>query len=308
MLDVRRLRTLREVAIHGSISAAARSLNFTASAVSQQLARLEREAGVALLERGPSSVRLTEAGRVLVEHTEAILALLHEAEAEMRATAHLRGGALRVASFPSAAATILPPALTWFSAADPSVSVTLVESDPATGASGVKAGDYDVALAWEYDFVPAPLGKGLTRVPLLDDPIYVLLPAEHPGAAAAAVDLADLAETPWITSTPRSSCNPFTRRACRAAGFEPRVVAETDDHRALQRLVAEGVGAALESELSLRDLRSDLAVRPLASPLKRRIFAVHRVDAAAATVAFVEVLSNAAKPRLKAVPDTVEAA
>src|SRR5436305_57217 len=122
MLDVRRLRTLREVAVQGSISAAARSLRFTPSAVSQQLARLEREAGVPLLERGPSSVRLTEAGRVLVEHTETILARLHAAETEMRAAAGRDGGELRVAAFPTAAATIVPPALTAFAAREPSVS------------------------------------------------------------------------------------------------------------------------------------------------------------------------------------------
>jgi DNA-binding transcriptional LysR family regulator len=276
--------------------------------VSQQLARLEQEAGVPLLERWPSRVRLTEAGRVLVAHTEEILARLHEAEAEMRATALSQGGELRVASFPSAAATVVPPALTEFAARNPGVSVTLVESDPVSGAVGVKSGDYDVALAWEYDYVPVSAARTVTRVAVLDDPIHVLLPPEHPAAAAPVVDLAALADTPWITSTPQSSCNPFTARACQAAGFEPRVVAETNDHRVLQRLVAEGVGAALESELSLRELRTDVAVRPLASPLKRRIFAVHRRDAGPAAVAFVDVLCEIAKPRLKVVAEPVQAA
>jgi DNA-binding transcriptional LysR family regulator len=202
----------------------------------------------------------------------------------------------------------VPPALTAFSAGSPDVAVTLVEADPVSGASGVKAGEYDVALAWEYDFVPVSVDGGLARAEVLDDPIHVLLPPDHPVGAEPTVDLADLAETPWITSTPRSSCNPFTRRACGAAGFEPRVVAETDDHRAMQRLVAEGVGAALESELSLRELRSDVVVRPLATPLKRSIFAVHRPAAGPATIAFVDALQQAAKPRLQAVPDPVQAA
>ena len=261
-----------------------------------------------LLERRPSSVRLTEAGRVLVEHTEAILARLNDAEREMRAAAHLHGGELQVASFPSVAATLVPQAVAVFSERNPTVAVTIVESDPVSGVSGARAGDYDVALAWEYDFVPAPVGEAVVREAVLDDPIHVLLPTTHPASAADTVDLADLAETPWITSTPRSSCNPFTRRACRAAGFEPRVVAETDDHRVLQQLVAEGVGATLESELSLRDLRSDLAVKPLTSPLTRRIFAVRRPDAGGATVAFVEALKEAAQPRLRVVAEPVQAA
>ena len=165
-----------------------------------------------------------------------------------------------------------------------------------------------MGLCWEYDFVPVTVDRGLERVPLLDDPIHALLPASHPAARSRALDLADLADLPWITSTPRSSCNPFTERACRAAGFEPRVVAETDDHRALQGLVAEGVGAALESELSLRDLRADVAVVPLARPLRRSIFAVHRVDAGPAVSGFVETLRSVAAPRLEAVRSPVQAA
>ena len=308
MLDVRRLRTLREVAVQGSISAAARELRFTPSAVSQQLARLEQEAGVPLLKRGPSSVELTEAGRVLVEHTEAILVRLHEAESEMRMAAELHGGELRVASFPSIAATLVPPAMTAFHRAEPAIGVTLIETDPVSGADGVKTGEYDVAMAWEYDFVPVTIGRGLDRVALLDDPIRVLLPQDHAAAAKPVVDLAELRETAWITSTPRSSCNPFTRRACQAAGFEPRVVAETDDHRALQRLVAEGVGAALESELSLRELRNDVAVLDPAEPLKRRIFAVHRDGASPAVEGFVSALRDASAPRLRIAPQPVEAA
>jgi DNA-binding transcriptional LysR family regulator len=308
MLDVRRLRTLREVAVRGSISGAARALNFTPSAVSQQLARLEQEAGVPLLERRPSSVELTDAARVLVAHTEEILARLHEAEAEMRVVAQRGGGELRITSFPTAAATIVPAALATFSSRHPEFSVTLVESEPVSGAARVRAGEFDLGLVWEYDFVPAPVGSGLTPVWLLDDPIRALLPPDHPLAGADEVDLGELAGMAWITSTPRWPCSPFTRRACQAVGFEPRIVAETDDHRTLQRLVAEGVGAALETELSLRDLRDDVAVLPLAVPLKRRIFAVHREDAGRAPRLFAEILVDVAKPRLQAVPEPAEAA
>ncbi|MDQ3875692.1 MAG: LysR substrate-binding domain-containing protein, partial [Actinomycetota bacterium] len=255
--------------------------------------------------RGPSSVRLTDAGRVLVEHAEAILARLHEAETDVRAAAN-GGSELRLATFPSAAATLLPRALRAFAALGPTASVTMVETDPEQGVSGVRAGEFDVALTWEYDFVPAPMPAGVERSWLLDDPIHVLLPASE--AAPETVDLATLAERAWITSTPRSSCHPFTRRACQAAGFEPRAVAETDDHRVLQRLVAEGVGVALESELSLREVRADVAVRPLTTPLQRRIFAASRRDAGPLVVAFVGVLRDVSAPRLRVLPNSVHAA
>jgi DNA-binding transcriptional LysR family regulator len=300
MLDVRRMRVLREVALQGSIAAAAEALSYTPSAVSQQLARLERESGVALLERGPRSVRLTDAGRALVAHTEAILARLASAEAEIRSIAERRAGTLRVASFPTAAAALLPAALTRFAAAYPQVAVTLVEADPVAGLEQLLAGEVDVALVWEYDFVPLAVPAAVELVPLLDDPVLVVLPEAHPAARQQAVALTELAGEAWITSTPRSSCHPFTRRACQAAGFEPRVAAETNDHHVLERLVATGVGVALVSELSLSRAPEGVAVRPVASdPPKRRIFAAHRAGENGSTPvgAMVEQLGAVAAAR-----------
>ena len=298
MLDVRRMRVLREVALQGSIAAAAEALSYTPSAVSQQLARLERESGVALLERGPRSVRLTDAGRALVAHTEAILARLASAEAEIRTIAAQRAGTLRLASFPTAAATLVPPALGAFGSACPQLAVTLVEADPVAGLRQLVAGEVDVALVWEYDFVPLAVPAGVETVALLDDPVHVVLPASHPAAPRRTVALADLAGEAWIASTVRSSCHPFTRRACEAAGFEPRIAAETDDHHVLERLVATGVGVALLSELSLSPSAEGVAVRPLApDPPKRRISAAYRAGANGAVAAMVEQLRAAADSR-----------
>src|SRR5215218_10767675 len=140
MLDVRRMRVLREVADHGSIAAAAQALSFTPSAVSQQIATLEREAGVALVERGPRSIRLTQAGRALVEHTDGILASLEAAEADIQAIAGVRGGMLRVASFPTAYATIMPAAIGEFRRRFPAVELTLTETDPRAGLNALKGG------------------------------------------------------------------------------------------------------------------------------------------------------------------------
>jgi DNA-binding transcriptional LysR family regulator len=297
MLDVRRMRVLREVALRGSIAAAAEALSFTPSAVSQQLAQLERESGVALLHRGPRSVRLTDAGRVLVAHTEAILARLASAEAEIRSLTAEQAGTIRLGSFPTAAATLVPPALGAMGRRCPEVAVTLREADPGLALGELVSGELDLALLWEYDYVPVVVPGSIECVPLLEDPVRVVLASDHPAARGETVALADLADEPWISSTPLSSCHPFTRRACNAAGFEPRVTAETNDHHVLARLVASGVGVALVSELSLGGMGEDVAVRPIApNPPKRRILAAHRAaeSAASPVAAMVEELRAAA--------------
>jgi DNA-binding transcriptional LysR family regulator len=274
MLDVRRLRMLREVSIHGTIRAAAGALSFTPSAVSQQLSALERDLGVELLERRGRSVHLTPAAHVLVERTEHILVELAAAEAEARAVALEEEPAVRIASFPSAAATIVADAVR-----DNGLDVHILEADPRLGLARLRSGEVDLAILWEYDYVPLDRGGGIELVRLLDDPIQVVLPASHPAAAAPALELADLADEAWIDSTSLSSCHPFLRRACNAAGFDPRIAAETTDHRTLHHLVASGVGLALIPVLSQLDLPASLVARPVRSnPPKRRIHAAYRND------------------------------
>jgi len=277
MLDVRRLRTLREVALHGTIRAAAESLSFTPSAVSQQLSALEREVGCQLLERRGRSVHLTAAGRVLVERAEPILAQLADAEAEAKAVAGTGESPVRIASFASAAASIVADA-----AAAGTLDAHIVEVDPRVGFARLKAGEVDVAILWEYDFVPLRVSGAVELVPLFDDPIDVVMPRSHPAAGGPDVELADLADEPWINSTEASSCHPFLQRACVAAGFEPRIAAETVDHRTLHHLVASGVGLAVIPVLSQLDLPPSLVARPIrTSPPKRRIHAAFRRASAA---------------------------
>jgi DNA-binding transcriptional LysR family regulator len=274
MLDVRRLRMLREVSLHGTIRAAAKSLSFTPSAVSQQLSALERDLGVELLERRGRSVHLTPAARALVERTEQILVQLAAAEDEAKAIATATETPLRVASFASAAATILADAVR-----ENGLEVHILEADPQLGLARLRGGEVDVAILWEYDFVPIEPGAGIELVPLLDDPIQVVLPASHRAAAEASLELTDLADEAWIDSTTLSSCHPFLRRACNAAGFEPRVAAETNDHRTLHHLVASGVGLAVVPLLSQLDLPASLVARPIrTNPPKRRIHAAFRAD------------------------------
>jgi DNA-binding transcriptional LysR family regulator len=277
MLDVRRMRVLKSVAEEGSIAAAAQALSFTPSAVSQQIATLEREAGVSLVERGPRSIRLTDAGRALVEHTEGILASLEAAEAEIQAIAGVRGGILRLASFPTAYATIMPAAIAEFRSRHPAVELTLTEADPLMSLARVKSGELDLALLYEYDYVPLPEEDALERDILTDDPIRILLPRGHRETRRRAVSLDTLAEERWITSTARSSCHEFVSRACRAAGFEPSIGFESDDHGVWQGLVAAGVGVALAPDLALEHLHPGVEARPVAlQPLKRRIYTAYR--------------------------------
>jgi DNA-binding transcriptional LysR family regulator len=259
MLDVRRLRTLREVALHGTIRAAAEALAFTPSAVSQQLSALERELGYELLERRGRSVHLTAAGRVLVERADAILAELADAEAEARAAAGEEEPGVRIAAFASAAATIVAEAVRG-----KGLRAHIVEIDPRLGLARLRAGEVDVAILWEYDYVPLRVAGPVELVPLLDDPIHVVLPRSHPAAASPSVELADLADEPWIDSTNASSCHPFLTRACLAAGFEPRVAAETNDHRTLHHLVVSGRARCDPAALAARPAR--VARRP-ADPL-----------------------------------------
>jgi DNA-binding transcriptional LysR family regulator len=141
----------------------------------------------------------------------------------------------------------------------------------------VKSGELDLALMYEYDFVPFPADHSVEQTHLMDDPIRVVLPQGHRAARRRAVRLDELADESWITSTARSSCHEFVSRACRAAGFEPQIGFESDDHGVWQGLVAAGVGVALAPELALETLYPGVQARPVAlSPLKRRIFTVHR--------------------------------
>jgi DNA-binding transcriptional LysR family regulator len=263
MLDVKRLRVLREVAARGSFSAAAESLTYTQSAVSQQIAALEREAGTRLVERSARGVRLTEAGRALVRHADVILARLADAEAELEAIAGLRGGRLRLVSFATAGATLMPQAIAEFRERHPGVELTLEPGEPDEAIARLKAGECDIALTIEAPFC-AIEDDGIDRTQLLDDPMYVVLPREHPLAAKPRIKLEELGGEPWIGGS--SGGCPDTRillRACSTAGFEPRIAFHSDDYLAIQGFVAAGVGVSLIPDLALLAVRDDVVVRSL---------------------------------------------
>jgi molybdate transport repressor ModE-like protein len=299
MLDVRRLRVLREVALRGSFSAAAEALTYSQSAVSQQIAALEREAGTRLVERNGRGIRLTDAGRALVRRADAILVELAAADAELQAIAGLRGGRVRVSTFASAATALLPAAVTAFRAAHPAVQVelSLVEAtEEAIG--GLRTGRADLVL------VARPAGEPPTDQVeahrLLEDPMPAVLPGGHRLARRRTLRLDDLAGEPWVLGGgPGCSDRATILRACHAAGFEPRVTVDfpTDDYNATQGMVAAGAGVTLLPRLALAVPRDDLAVRPLAGagPSREVVAAVRRGDQAPATLAMLEEVCGAAR-------------
>jgi len=263
MLDVRRMRVLREVARRGSFSAAADALAYTQSAVSQQIAALEREAGTRLVERNARGVRLTDAGRALVEHADAILARLADAEAELEAIAGLRGGRLRLAAFPSAGATVMPEAIARFRDRHPGVELTLEPAEPEPSIAKLRAGEADVVLDITTGFRP-PQDDGVERMHLLDDPMYVALPVGHALAHKRNLKLEELADESWILGT-AGSCPDVSifLRSCQLAGFEPNVTFNSDDYFAIQGFVAAGMGASLIPDLALISVRDDIVIRSL---------------------------------------------
>ena len=295
MLDVRRMRVLREVALQGSFSAAAESLSFTQSAVSQQIAALEREAGAVLVQRSARGVRLTEAGEAVVRHAEAILARLAEAEEELEAIAGLRGGRLRMAAFESAGSTLMPPAIACFRERHPAVELSLTLGDPEVTVPQLKSGEIDLALV--FGSTPKLKLEGVELMHMLEDPMYLVLPADHRLARKRHPRLADLADEAWIGGSADCECNRLISRACVASGYDPRIAFETDDYNAVQGFVAAGVGVSLIAELGLTSVRDDIVIRSVGrdTPV-RHIFAATLSDGyrSPAVAAMLEILADVA--------------
>ena len=229
MLDVRKLAALREIAAHGSFSAAARRLSYSQSAISQQVAQLEREVGALLIERRGRRIRLTPAGQALAERAGPILRDLRAAEAELEAITGLRRGTLRLTAFASAAATVVPPAVARFRAGHPGVAIAMTIADSGAALSQVADGEADIAIINKSDTFAADRAVAISG--LLDDPMRVALPLGHRLAERQSLRLADLSAEPWLLAT-SSSCADWEvfAAACRRAGFEPRIAFRHDDY------------------------------------------------------------------------------
>jgi DNA-binding transcriptional LysR family regulator len=298
MLHVGRLRVLAEVVRRGSFSAAAEALSYTQSAVSQAVARLEAETGATLIVRDRAGVRPTAAGASLIEHAEGIFARIEAAESELAAVLGVRAGRLRMASFPSAGATLMPLAIARFRERHPDVALTLAEGEPEEIAPRLRAGEFDLALLFEFPSATERHGARLRTQVLLEDPMLVALPAEHALAGKPALTLADLRDEDWVQTSASSPCARHVVRSCLAAGFEPEVTFGSDDYETVQGLIAAGVGVALIPRLALTHVHPGIVVRALApKPPSRRVVAATLAAAPVAPAAgtMIEILADVAK-------------
>jgi DNA-binding transcriptional LysR family regulator len=261
MIDVRRLRLLFELSHRGTITAVAEALAYTPSAVSQQLAALEREAGVPLLERSGRRVALTPAGAVLARYAESVFAVLEEASAALAATRASLAGRLRVGAFPSAARTILPSALVSLGREHPGLELMVTELDPVAVPGALRAGTLDVALTFAYDYVPAEPDPALDTEPLLEEPVYLAAAAGPNGQAEASIQ--DCRDLPWIAGSPGTLCHTLVIRACQACGFTPRIRHHADDFATVLALVAAGQGVSLVPQLGVTETLPGVRLSPV---------------------------------------------
>jgi DNA-binding transcriptional LysR family regulator len=296
MLDFRRLRVLHAVSAYGSVTAAAAALGYSAPAVSQQLAALERETGMKLTERVGRGLSLTPAAIILVGHTDALLARLDAAEADLAALRDQVAGHVSVATFASAARSFVPAAWAALAASAPQVQLDVTQMEPEEALPAVLRGEIDVAVAHEYDLLPRPLDPLFERRELRVDPVVIAVPADHPLAAASRpVPLKDLSGHPFLAPRDTTSCAEMIQRACARSGFVPRIVARATDFGVLLSLVAAGAGVTLVPALATRGealaapgeapavggeatVSASTGARLLwpAEPVTRQIFAVSR--------------------------------
>jgi DNA-binding transcriptional LysR family regulator len=281
MLDLRRLRLLRELHQRGTIAAVADALQFTPSAVSQQLAMLERETGVRLLERAGRGVRLTDPALVLVEHAEALLDRAALAEADLAAATGTVTGRGRIAGFQSATLRIALPAIERLAQTAPRLRCEVVEAEPEAALPALALGDYDLVLGDEWKHQPWHLPASLVRHELLRDPVYVLLPTRHPAARRHpdAVPLAELAGAVWTSGFAGMSWEEMTRRTCREhGGFEPDIRHRSQDAQVSLAVVARGLGVTLLPELAIPEGYPGIALRRIEEDpvVVRTIYAVTR--------------------------------
>jgi DNA-binding transcriptional LysR family regulator len=295
MIDVRRLRVLVAVAEEGSFTAAAQRLYLTQSAVSQQMSVLEREIGISLLRRMPRGVVLTDAGAALVIRARHLFGEISAIEHEMQGFGENRRE-IRLGAFGTAGVELLPQALKAFKARRPDVRVLLSSpSDDAT--ARLHDGDIEVLLVWEYNFAPQPLDRDLAQLRLPDDPLLVVLAADHPLAGETDVALNELANERWVVRSHRPPYEHAYETMCRIAGFEPDVAFRTDDYQSLQGLVAAGMGVSLAPALSLRPRRDDVVTLPCREPALTRsvtVLTLPEVSRTAPVADFLDVLREPA--------------
>jgi DNA-binding transcriptional LysR family regulator len=279
VLEVRRLRIFAAVAERGSFTAAAEELFMTHSAVSQQMALLERQLGLQLMIRGPRGVELTEPGRVLADRSTVLLGSIATIEREMR-DLKARHSQVRLGAFPTAGADLIPRVVREYQKRYPETRIVLRSAHAGDMHTYLRDGSIHIGLVWDYDYAPRTVPSDVEWVHLVDDPLCVLFPPDHPLAGESSVELAELAGEEWVVRGHRSPYDDAFVVMCRLAGFEPTVTFVTDDYPSAQGLVAARIGISTAPRLSLVAQRPDVVAVPIAAPAPhRRIAAVRLRDA-----------------------------
>ncbi|MFJ9341760.1 LysR substrate-binding domain-containing protein [Streptomyces sp. NPDC101733] len=305
MLNLERLRTLDALARHGSVSGAADGLHVTTSAVSQQMAKLEREVGQPLLAKSGRGVRLTDAGRLLADHAARIISQVELAQADVEAQRGCAVGELRIGAFPTAMRGLLPRALGALRVDHPELRVSVREREPEASLAAVVRGDLDLALAIDWHNKRMPVPAELTRVHLLDDGVDIAVPVDHPLAgaadaaaadAAARISLADFADDDWISWNEGQFCHEWLMTTLRGLGVEPRIAHIAEEHHTQLAFVEAGLGVCVTPRLGRGPVPAGVRLLPACDTVRRHVYAVWRADAGRrpSVRAAVEALSASA--------------
>ncbi|WP_372351401.1 LysR family transcriptional regulator [Streptomyces sp. KL116D] len=304
MLDLQRLRALHAVSVHGTVGAAAAALGYTPSAVSQQIAKLERETRTVLLEREGRGVRLTDEALQLAETARELMAIMERAETGIEERRGVPAGRLTVAAFASAARGLLPAALAGLAVRHPALDVRLTEVDPHLSVDLVAKGAVDVVVAHDWDIAPLPAPAGVEQAVVGDDLCDLLVPDGHPLAGRESVRREELGGERWVSQPPGRVCHDWLLRTMRSAGFEPEIVHQADENPTLVALVAAGLGVAVIPRLGRGALPAGVVAVGLDPMPRRRVYALWRTGTARrpAVGAVVEALRTQGRVCLRREP------
>ncbi|MGW5851451.1 LysR family transcriptional regulator [Streptomyces sp. NPDC055254] len=279
MLNLERLRTLDALARHGSVSGAADGLHVTTSAVSQQMAKLEREVGQPLLARNGRGVRLTDAGRLLAEHAARIISQVELAQADVEAQRGCAVGELRIGAFPTAMRGLLPQALSALRADHPELRARVREQEPEESMAAVVRGDLDMALAIDWHNKRMPVPAELTRTHLLDDSVDIAVPVGHRLADRTRISLAEFADDDWISWNEGQFCHEWLVFTLRGTGIEPRITHIAEEHHTQLAFVEAGLGVCVAPRLGRGPVPDGVRLLPVCDSVRRHVYAVWRADA-----------------------------
>ena len=279
MFDLARLRVLHAVAGHGSLAAAAQALHLTPSAVSQQMAKLEREAGCVLAERQGRRLRLTDEGHALAAHAHRILAAVEEASADLDERRGRVLGTVTIGAFPTAARGLLPAVLRTCATEYPDLRLRLREVEPYQAMGLLTAGDLDVAVSQDWANLPVAVPDRLESADLGQDVADIAFPADHPLASRDSIAMPELATEPWIASTRGTICHDWLTNTFRRDGHEPRIAHQAAEFPTQLALVAAGLGVAVIPRLAADSVPAGVRLVPVEPALSRRVFAVWREEA-----------------------------